>query len=152
MGFGVYTNICQGYLLITTFSGQVSLEDIRLFASDIQKFVGEKGEVFVVVLMRMPGQHPQSIREFINIFQAVNPAMKRVCRFYTPAYNPLTSFLSNVISKAIGIHANLVQRHSLEELFHVIECDAERYPRLRVSLYNWETIKSRLLSYDSTGV
>lgn len=152
MDYRVYTCLAHEHLLIAVFSGQVSLGDIRLFASDIQEFVGEKADAFVIILMRMPGQHPQSIRELIKIFQAVNHAMKRVCRFYTPHYNPLTSFLTNVVSKALGIHGKVIQRHSLEELLRQVEHDAEHYPQLKASMYDWETLKSKLLLHEPTNV
>jgi hypothetical protein len=140
----MYTKHLHGDLLVVILSGKVTIDEIKLLASDIDELAGSKEEIFVLALMQSATQFPQNIAQIAKAFQLVNTATKKITRLYGIRYNAIVSYLSHIITQVLRIGTNTVEAATVEELFTLIEREAEVFPSLKASIKNLESIKAEV--------
>jgi phage-related protein len=140
----MYTKHLHGDLLVVILSGKVTIDEIKLLASDIDELAGSKEEIFVLALMQSATQFPQNIAQIAKAFQLVNTATKKITRLYGIRYNAIVSYLSHIITQVLRIGTNTVEAATVEELFTLIEREAEVFPSLKASIRDLESIKAEV--------
>jgi phage-related protein len=146
----MYTKYPHGHLLVVILSGKVTIDEIKMLASDIDQLAAEKEEIFVLALMQSATQFPQNIAQIAKAFQLVNAATKKITRLYGIRYNAIVSYLSHIITQVLRIGTNTVEAGSLEELLSLIEREAELFPSLKASISDLESIKAEIQRVQSS--
>lgn len=144
----MYEKTIHKAVLIAKFSGDLTIEDIKHMAKDIDGMAKTNNDIFVLSLMGPSAKSPQNMSEILKVFNAMKEATGKITRLYgLKNNNSIVSFLSNVITQILGMKNNTVEASDLESLFVCIEKDAELFPDLKTSVEDWDHIKEEVLNH-----
>ena len=144
----MYDKTIHKAVLIAKFSGDLTIEDIKDMAKDIDAMAKTNSDIFVLSLMGPSAKSPQNISEILKVFNAMKETTEKITRLYgLRTNNSIVSFLSNVITQVLGMRNNTVEANNLDDLFARIEKDAELFSGLKASLEDWDHVKAEVLNH-----
>ncbi len=123
------------HIILVVLSGQLTIDETQDIVSAITHKGEETEDVYLIgIPINMTG-FPSKLTDMIEVSNNMRKSQSQVKRVYGIKYNPVFSFITSISTQLLRLKNNTVEADNVEELFGLIEREAEIFPGLKSS---WE--------------
>lgn len=138
----MYQHKIYGNLVVAYFTGEITLEDAKQFATDASKATTTLDHVFLIALPINVTGFPQNMASLLNAARDLQNTSRSLDRWYTIEISKIMTFIANIVTQIMGIKSKVVMKDTIEELLEAIEYDAENIPELHSSIHYLDNIRT----------
>ena len=120
-------------IIFVVLSGQLTLEEAESIAQAVTTNSEKHEEIYLIgIPVNMTG-FPSRLTDMLKAANTMREAQSRVKRVYGIKYNPIFSFMTSVGIQLLRLKNNTIEADNVDELFEVIEKEAQVLPTLKSS-------------------
>lgn len=120
-------------IVFVVLSGQLTLEEAESISQAVATNSEKNDEIYLIgIPVNMTG-FPPKLTDLLKAVNTMRAAQSQVKRVYGIKYNPVFSFMTSVGTQLLRLKNNTIEADNVDEMFAVIEHEAEVLPTLKGS-------------------
>ncbi len=135
-------------IVVFIFTEEITMNDVEGFPDDLSVLSQSIDEIFIIGLIIGVASYPTNIKDIlksVNVLQSVSTQVKRI---YGTPFNPILSFVSNIVLQVLRLKNNTIEAKDLDDLYRLLTVEAEQFPALKASIVHLDEIKAYINSFE----